>query len=96
MPLFIVRREIPQADEDALRAGIMRAVSCSYNFEGMRWVTTYWDGRDSKAYCVYEAESIEQLRQHADLARVPCDEVMPVLCLDPENLGISATAPSGP
>jgi hypothetical protein len=78
MPLFIVRRELPQVGEDDLHAGIMRAVSCSYNFQGMRWVTTYWDEGAGLAYCVYEAASADQLREHADLARVPCDDVWPI------------------
>ena len=86
MPLFIVRRDLPPMLEDDLKAGILRTVTCTYEFTDMKWHRTFWDEGASRAYCVYEAASADQLRQHADLARVPCTEVWPVMELDPENL----------
>jgi hypothetical protein len=86
VPLFLIRRDLPGAIEEDIRAGILRAVSCAFNFEGMKWVTSYWDRANGKAYCVYEAANEDQLRDHAERARVPCDEILSVLCIGPEDL----------
>ncbi|HEU0075452.1 MAG TPA: nickel-binding protein [Dehalococcoidia bacterium] len=95
MSLFLIRRDVPTASEEDIRAGILRAVSCAFNFEGMRWVTSYWDRENERAYCVYEAQSAEQLRDHAERARVPCDEVLAVDCISPEDLLTSAGTQAG-
>ena len=86
MALFLVRREVPGAGEEDVRTAILRAVSCAYNFEGMQWVKTYWNEGAGVAYCVYHAGSPEEVRRHAELARVPCDDVMPVTEITPEDL----------
>jgi hypothetical protein len=91
MPLFLIRRDVPGAGEEDIRAGIVRAVSCAFTFDGMRWVTSYWDSQNGKAYCVYEAENEEQIRVHAERARVPCDEISPVLCIGPEDILAAAS-----
>jgi hypothetical protein len=74
------------AGEDDLKAAILRAVSCAFNFEGMKWHHTYWDEQNGAAYCLYEAQDSNQLRDHADRARVPCDDVWPVAVVTPEDL----------
>lgn len=86
MPLFIVRRDVPEVPEDELRAAILRAVSCAYNFKEMQWVRTFWDTAAGRAFCVYEARDIAQLYEHAELARVPCDDVWPVTEIMPDEL----------
>jgi hypothetical protein len=96
MALFLVKREVPKVSEDDLRAAILRAVSCAFNFEGMRWVTSYWDRDHGVAYCVYEAKSREQLQDHAERARIPCDEILAVDCIGPDDLRTSVGALAGP
>lgn len=86
MPLFLVRREVPSVQEEDLRSAILRAVSCAFNFDGMRWVTTYLDHEHERAYCVYEARDAEELRDHAERARIPCDEITSIFAISPENL----------
>ena len=94
MALFLVRREVPRASEEDVRTAILRAVSCAFNFEGMKWIKTYWDESAGVAYCVYHADSEAEVRRHAELARVPCDDVLPVMEITPEDLLTAQTGPA--
>jgi hypothetical protein len=86
----MVRREVPKVGEDDLRAAMLRAVTCSYNFEGMQWVTTYWDQANGRAFCLYEAASAQEMWDHAERARVPCEEVTEVTVIGPDDLLLSS------
>jgi hypothetical protein len=48
---------------------------------GVRWIRSYVLGEESGevgTVCIYEAESPEAIRAHADAADLPVDEVIPV------------------
>ena len=91
MSLFMIRRDVPGASRDDVDAAAYRAIACAFNFEGLHWVTSYWDEAAGRLSCIYEAEGAEQLADHARRARIPCDEVRPVLELGPGNY-VDATA----
>jgi sporulation protein YlmC with PRC-barrel domain len=48
---------------------------------GVRWIRSYVVSEESGevgTFCIYEAESPEAIRAHADAADLPVDEVVPV------------------
>ncbi|HEX8646232.1 MAG TPA: DUF4242 domain-containing protein [Thermoleophilaceae bacterium] len=48
---------------------------------GVRWIRSYVLGEDSGevgTVCIYEAESPQAIRAHADAADLPVDEIIPV------------------
>ncbi|MDX6690188.1 MAG: hypothetical protein QOG15_1645 [Solirubrobacteraceae bacterium] len=48
---------------------------------GVRWIRSYVLGEESGelgTFCVYEADSPEAIRAHADAADLPVDEVIPI------------------
>ena len=76
MTTFLVKRNIKGAGPNDYDAALFRALSCVYDFPGLKWM---------HSYCVYEAASVEQIHQHAALAHIPCDEVHPVLATGPDT-----------
>ncbi len=89
--VFLVRRKLPGVSKDDIEAGLFRTYSCVRFYEGMRWINSFWDEAKGEALCVYEAENADQLRDHAERSRVPCDEVIPVDSFGPEMF---ASAPN--
>jgi hypothetical protein len=90
MPLFLIRRDQRGVSREELEAGAFRAASCTSNFEGMRWITSFFDVDGETVFCIYEAHGADDLREHASRARIPCDEVLPVVQLFPEDYGAPA------
>jgi len=48
---------------------------------GVRWIRSYVTAEESGelgTFCIYEAESPEAIRAHADAADLPVDEIVPV------------------
>jgi hypothetical protein len=84
MPLFKIRRSLPGAVREDVDAAAYRALACAFNFEGMRWVTSYWDREGEEFHCIYEAQDAAQLAAHARRARIPCDDVCEVIEIGPE------------
>jgi Nickel responsive protein SCO4226-like len=49
---------------------------------GVRWIRSYALQEESGevgTFCVYEAESPEKIREHAEKAGLPADEIIPIL-----------------
>lgn len=85
MTTFLVKRNITGAGPNDYDAALFRALSCVYDFPGLKWMHSFWDREAGVSYCVYEAASVEQIHQHAALAHIPCDEVHPVLATGPDT-----------
>jgi hypothetical protein len=85
MPLYRIDRYMGDATPAELEAAIFRALACIPNFEGMRWVRSYYDEAAKRSACFFEARNAEDLRLHAQWARVPCDAIAEVRELLPEH-----------
>jgi Nickel responsive protein SCO4226-like len=68
-------------------AADLRAAAARSNDEGdkagsgVRWIRSYVlaeEGGGLGTFCVYEADSPEAIRAHADAADLPVDEVVPI------------------
>jgi len=87
--VFLVRRNLPGASKEDVEAGLFRTYTCVAYFPGVKWISSFWDQEHGQALCVYEAESAQQLRDHSERARVPCDEVVPVDMFGPAMFAAS-------
>lgn len=80
MPKFIIEREIPDAgkftagqlqDISETSCGVLREMGPS-----IQWVESYVT--DDKIYCVYNAASADQVREHAKRGGFPANSVSEV------------------
>jgi hypothetical protein len=77
MPKFIIEREIPNAGK--LTPPELQAISeksCSVLQEmgpSIQWVESYVT--DSKVYCVYNAVSADEIREHAKRGGFPANAI---------------------
>jgi hypothetical protein len=80
LPKFIIEREIPNAG--ALSADELQAISaksCSVLREmgpAIQWVESYVT--DNKIYCVYNAPSAQEIREHAQRGGFPANAISEV------------------
>lgn len=78
----IVRRNGWATPEDLQVAGERSAQVGDEPGSGVRWIRSYALEEESGevgTFCVYEAESPEAIRKHAEDADLPCDEIIPIL-----------------
>lgn len=76
MRRFIIKRDIPDAGKmsDGELAGAS-AHSCSVlrEMEGINWVQSFVT--DNQIYCIYDAASEAQIREHAEKSGFPANAV---------------------
>jgi hypothetical protein len=85
MPLYRVRRNVGDLAEAELDAASFRAILCGAEFPGLRWHQSYLDKEGGWIDCIYEARSPEDIREHARISRIPCDEIREVTEIRPET-----------
>jgi hypothetical protein len=84
MPLYAIRRDLGGISRDELDAAAYRAIMCSYEFHDMKWVRSFWNPERGDILCLYEAASVEDVKEHARRSRIPCDDVSEVTEITPE------------
>lgn len=83
MPLYAIRRDLGPITREELDASAYRAIMCAYDFEGLKWVRSFWDPEQGEIRCLYEAQDVAQVIEHARRSRIPCDDVREVIEIDP-------------
>ena len=82
MQLYGIRRRNWWKNAEELEAGGARSKDVGdEEGSGVRWIRSYVLQEDDGTlgtYCIYEAESPEAIRAHADAADLPVDEIIPV------------------
>lgn len=80
MAMFRVERPLGGAvsDED-IEATAFRSLACLRHFTGITWLRSYLDRERGQFTCYYEAESPELIREHARVARIPCESITEVV-----------------
>jgi hypothetical protein len=81
MPLYAIRRQIDATlPEEELDALTMRAIGSSAEYRGVLWQRSYqWsDAPTSHSLCIYEAPSVDAIREHARRCTVPFNEIREV------------------
>ncbi len=82
MDLYAILRRNGWATADDLQAAAARSTTEGDKpGSGVRWIRSYVVGETSGelgTVCLYEAESPEAIRAHANASDLPCDEIIPV------------------
>jgi hypothetical protein len=82
MPLFVIERQFPGALElDAQGVAAIRAINADI---GVNWLYSFLSADRRKTYCLYEAPSVEAIREAARRASIPADRIVEVTQLQPE------------
>jgi hypothetical protein len=77
----ILRRNGWKSAEDLQVAGARSAEVGDQPDSGVRWIRSYALAEESGevgTFCVYEADSPEAIRKHAEDADLPCDEIIAI------------------
>ena len=77
MPRFIVTRTLPPLTEEQLK-GVGKNVVAACDQMGMQWIRSHVTADGQHSFCEFEAPSAEACREHAKLAQLPVDEVIPI------------------
>ena len=83
MQTYVILRRSGWASPEELEAAAARSskVGDEQMSDDIRWIRSYVleeDGGSVGTVCVYQASSPEAIREHASLADLPVDEVIPV------------------
>jgi hypothetical protein len=82
MDLYVIVRRNGWASPEELQAAAARSTTEGDKpGSGVRWIRSYVvaeENGDVGTFCIYEAESPEAIRAHADAATLPVDEIVPV------------------
>lgn len=77
----IIRRNAWASPGDLEEAGGRSTAAGDKDDSGVRWIRSYILGEESGglgSVCIYEADSPDAIRAHAEAADLPVDEVVPV------------------
>ena len=77
----ILRRNGWRTPQDLEAAAARSTAEGDKDGSGVRWIRSYVLAEESGevgTFCVYEADSPEAIRAHADAADLPVDEVIPI------------------
>ena len=82
MDLYMIRRRDAWASPEELEAAGGRSTAEGDKADsGVRWIRSYIVAEESGrlgSVCIYQGESPEAIRAHADRSGMPADEIVPV------------------
>jgi len=82
MPLFLIERNF--AEELEVTATEAAAIKLVNTDVGVNWLFSFLSADKKKTYCLYEAPSIEAIREAARRNNLPADVVIEVSEVRPE------------
>lgn len=77
MPRFFVTRTLPALSPEQLNE-VGKNVIAACDQIGMQWIRSHVTADGKHSFCEFEAPSAEACRQHADVAGLPIDDVIPL------------------
>jgi hypothetical protein len=78
MPLYRVERQLGTMSPADLDAAAFRSIACVPHFTGMAWLRSFFDPAREHMTCYYVALNADDIRRHAQMAAIPCDEIAEV------------------
>jgi hypothetical protein len=82
MPLFVIERNFAEQLE-LTREGAAEVKLINTDV-GVNWLFSFLSADKKKTYCLYEAPSVEAIREAARRAKLPADVVIEVTEIRPE------------
>jgi hypothetical protein len=82
MPLFLIERNF--AEQLEMDRGLAREVTQVNDEVGIHWLFSFLSADKKKTYCLYEAPSVEAIREAAHRLNAPADVIVEVGELRPE------------
>jgi hypothetical protein len=76
--MFLVPRSDPFSSVTDLDAAMFRALVCSNSIAGLKWIRTYYTPGVKTSWCVFEANSAEDIAAYSRLANIPYDDIIEV------------------
>ena len=76
MPRFLIERNF--ADELEITKDDVDRVNRINDETGVKWLISFLSADKKKTYCLYEAPSVEAIREAAKRANVPADVIIEV------------------
>jgi len=78
MPRYMVTRSLPPLGKDDLVVVQKNVIDAAKKIDGVSWIRSHLtaDGRNS--FCELEAPSADACREHARIAQLPVDDVIPL------------------
>jgi hypothetical protein len=83
MALFLIERNF--AEQLQLTNDVARLVTEVNNDAGVHWLFSFLSADKKKTYCLYEAPTVEAIRDAARRANLPADVVVEVTEIRPES-----------
>jgi hypothetical protein len=90
MPLFLVERNF--AEDLELGADDVLGIRMVNDDCGVRWVYSFLSADKRKTYCLYEAPSVDAIREAAKRNGIPADVIVPVSELVPDDVIAAGSA----
>ena len=83
MPLYLIERQF--AEKLHLTQDGLRAIDGINSDVGVEWLYSFLSADENKTYCLYQAESPEDIQRAAKLANIPADKIIEVSKFDPNE-----------
>ena len=77
MPRFMVTRTLPPLSSEELNA-VCKNVVAACDRMGMQWIRSHVTADGKHSFCEFEAPNADACREHAQLAGLPVDDVIPL------------------
>ena len=77
MPRFIVTRTLPPLTSEQLET-VGKNVVAACDQMGMQWIRSHVTADGKHSFCEFEAPNADACREHAQLADLPVDDVIPI------------------
>ena len=77
MPRFIVTRTLPPLTSEQLETVGKNVVSACDQM-GMQWIRSHVTVDGKHSFCEFEAPTADACREHAEIAGLPVDDVIPI------------------
>lgn len=78
MPRFMVTRTLPPLTPEQIQAVARNVVAACDEVGGVNWIRSHLTADGQHSFCEFDAPSPEACRQHAAIAGLPVDNVIPL------------------
>ncbi len=78
MPRFMVTRTLPPLTPEQIQAVARNVVAACDEVGGMTWIRSHLTADGQHSFCEFDAPSDEACREHAAVAGLPVDNVIPL------------------